>query len=481
MTSNTTIKNSGLNRNAIGLWSLVFFVLATNGPLTGLVGVAPTAIVLGNGIGLPGAYLVAGIVYLLFCVGFVAMSRYIHNTGAFYAYVANGLGRPAGTAAAFLAIVSYAGLQIACYGMIGFFLSHALNFAGLPVPWWGASIFIALMVQLLSTRNVTVNGKALGLFMTLEVVVITLFDLGAILSSESPGPFSTQSFTVSSFMSHGVGAVFVFVASSFMGIETTAIYSEEARNPERTVPHATYIAVVLITVILVLSSWLLIQCYGPTQVIRQATLHPGDVWFIAAQRNVGSWLSVVMNVLLITSLFSIVLSLQNTLSRYLYALGREGVFLPLFAKLHVKHKTPCLAGLVVGIVDVILLLTCGLHHIDPMPGVLPLGSAPAALGILSVQVLTSIAVVNYFRKEARHTNLWQRLLAPLLSIIAMGFGVVFIVINMDLLTGGIKLLDTLIPLALIFTALYGVLVAVWLRIYRPVRYAQLGNSLNNDV
>lgn len=481
MTNNVTTASSGLNRNAIGLWSLVFFVLATNGPLTGLVGVAPTAILLGNGIGLPSAYLVAGGVYLLFCVGFVAMSRYIRNTGAFYAYVANGLGRPAGTAAAFLAIVAYAGLQIACYGMIGFFLAHGLGLAGLSLPWWCCSLFVVLVVQLLSTRNVAVNGKALGLFMTLEVIVISLFDLGGVLHGGGPAGFTTESFTVGSFMSHGVGAVFVFVASSFMGIETTAIYSEEARNPERTVPNATYIAVILITALLVCSSWLLILSFGPSNILQQVTAHPGDVWFIAAERNVGSWLAVVMNVLLITSLFSIVLSLQNTLSRYLYALGREGVFLSHFARLHSRHKTPWLASLILSLVHFVLLLACGLHHINPMTGLLPIGSAPAALGILSVQVLTSCAVIGYFKGNRRHTNLWQRLVAPLLAIGAMGFGVILIVMNMDLLTGGVPVLDWLIPLGLVLIALYGALVAIWLRRYRPAEYANLGQSLNNEV
>ncbi|MCP1632117.1 APC family permease [Kerstersia gyiorum] len=476
MQNNETGQATGLNRNAIGLWSLVFFVLATNGPLTGLVGVAPTAILLGNGIGLPSSYLVAGIVYLLFCVGFVAMSRYIHNTGAFYAYISTGLGRPMGTAAAFLAIVAYGGLQMSCYGMIGFFLSLALSEVGINVAWWVASIVIACIVQPLSSRNVALNGKTLGILMSIEVITLIVFDLAVIGDGGGPESFSTASFTVDAFLSPGVGAVFAFVASSFIGIETTAIYAEEARDPTRTIPRATYISVVLITALLVLSSWLLIVSYGPSQAIAIAEQNPGTMWFDTAARVAGHWLSLLMNVLLITSLFSIVLSLQNTLSRYLYALGREQVFLPFFARLHPRHKTPHVASFVLAIVNIILLAAFGLASIDPMTGVLPLGSAPAALGILSVQVLTSLAVICFFQRDKRHTNIWQRLVAPLLSLSAMSTGVFLIATHMELLTGGIEFLNTAIPIGLVLVAAYGILVALWLRRYRPQRYAKLANA-----
>lgn len=465
-----------LNRNAIGLWSLVFFVLATNGPLTGLVGVAPTAITLGNGIGLPTSYLVAGIVYLLFCVGFVAMSPYIQNTGAFYAYISRGLGPSAGTAAAFLAIVAYGGLQMSCYGMIGFFGSGALAHLGIDLSWWVVSILVACVVQPLSARSVALNGKALGILMSIEVLTLILFDLAVIGDGGGPESFSLQSFTPDAFVVPGVGAVFAFVASSFIGIETTAIYAEEARDPARTIPRATYLSVTLITALLVLSSWLLITSYGPSRAESIAEANPGTMWFDTAQRVAGRWLALLMNALLITSLFSIVLSLQNTLSRYLFALGRERVFLPLFARLHPHHKTPHVAGFTLAVTNILLLVAFGSASIDPMTGVLPLGSAPAALGILSVQVLTSLAIIAFFRHDPRHTNRWQRLIAPGLSAGLMSTGVFMITTNMALLTGGITFLDTFIPVFLIVVAGYGLAVVQWMKMYRPAHYAGLCNA-----
>src|SRR5215217_7639833 len=68
---------------SVGMWDLVFFVVAAAAPLSVMSGVAPLAIQFG-GIGAPGGYLLAGIVFLIFAIGFTAMSQRLRNAGAFY-------------------------------------------------------------------------------------------------------------------------------------------------------------------------------------------------------------------------------------------------------------------------------------------------------------------------------------------------------------------------------------------------------------
>ena len=70
---------------------LVGFVVAAAAPLTAVVGATPAAFAFGNGAGVPGAFVLAGILYLLFSVGYVAMARHVRNAGAFYAFTASGL------------------------------------------------------------------------------------------------------------------------------------------------------------------------------------------------------------------------------------------------------------------------------------------------------------------------------------------------------------------------------------------------------
>src|SRR3954453_20841719 len=103
-----------LKPGVIGTGGLMFMVVAAAAPLTVMAGVAPLAILFG-GIGAPAAYVGVGVLLCLFAVGFTPMTPYIRNAGAFYSYIARGLGRPAGLGAALLALFSYNALQIGLF------------------------------------------------------------------------------------------------------------------------------------------------------------------------------------------------------------------------------------------------------------------------------------------------------------------------------------------------------------------------------
>jgi amino acid transporter len=102
-----------LHKNAIGLSHIVFFVVAAAAPLTAVVGATPAAFGMGNGPGVPGTFVLAGGLYLLFSVGFTAMSRFVGSAGAFYTYISQGLGKPIGVAGALIALLAYNAVQIA--------------------------------------------------------------------------------------------------------------------------------------------------------------------------------------------------------------------------------------------------------------------------------------------------------------------------------------------------------------------------------
>ncbi|MFJ4112334.1 APC family permease [Pseudomonas sp. NPDC089758] len=474
----TSTPTGTLRKNALGMWNIVFFVLATNGPLTGLIGVVPTAVLMGNGIGLPGVFLLVGAVYLLFAVGFVAMGRNIRNAGAFYAYVATGLGRPMGAASAFLAIVAYAGMQIACYGLIGFFTSEAFHRLGINLEWWIASIGYAILVQLFGTRNVEFNGRFLAILMLAELVVILIFDIAVVGHGGGPEGFSMVSFEPADVFAPGLGAALVFVGGAFMGFETTAIYAEEARDPARTLPRATFTALLLIMFFYAVSSWLMLVAIGPSVAIDTITQDPGGIWFQLSAKVVGVALSDAINILLITSLFAVLLSFHNSLSRYLFSMGRERILPSVLAITHSKHQTPFVASTLQTVLCLTLLVIFGAVGADPITQVLPLGSAPATIGILAVQCLASVAVIRFFRRNPVGVSAWQRLIAPAISACALAYGVVLIVNNMSLLTGGESVFNTLIPLGMLAVAAAGMCLAGWHKWRNPQIYANLGRVLN---
>ena len=89
-------ESTSLKKGRLGVFGIVFFVVAASAPLVGMTGAVPVAMLLGNGPATPGAYLAVGITLLIFSVGYAAMSQHVTNAGAFFAYVGKGLGAAPG-------------------------------------------------------------------------------------------------------------------------------------------------------------------------------------------------------------------------------------------------------------------------------------------------------------------------------------------------------------------------------------------------
>src|SRR5687767_10945731 len=117
----------GLDRRTLTVPSLVFLIIAASAPLTVLAGGVPSTYAVTGLLGVPLGFLLLGAILALFAVGYGAMSARITNAGAFYAYVADGLGHRQGIGASWLALISYNAMQIGLYGIFGFVVSSFLE------------------------------------------------------------------------------------------------------------------------------------------------------------------------------------------------------------------------------------------------------------------------------------------------------------------------------------------------------------------
>ena len=334
-------EDTALHHGRLGVVGIVFYVVAAASPMVGMTGALPVAIVLGNGAAVPGAYLAAGIVLLLFSVGYATMSQFITNTGAFFAYIGRGLGIGPGVGGAYTSLVAYLAVQLAIYGFFGAVVSGQMNAKlDIDLEWWVWSLIGWAIVFLLSVFSVDVGAKVLGVLMLVECGALALVALAVIFQGGGPGGFDLgASFAPDNVfvggLSGSAGIALAFAFASFIGFEATAIYGEESKDPKKTVPIATYMAVVLITVLFAAVTFTVISAMGADQVIDETLARssldgtpladPAAVLFSVADEYVGSWLSDLMSWLVITSLFAGLLAFQNSAARYFFSMGRGGV------------------------------------------------------------------------------------------------------------------------------------------------------------
>eukprot|EP01031_Cornospumella_fuschlensis_P014683 gene14683-17942_t len=63
-----------LRKNALGVGAVTFLVVSAAAPLTAVAGGVPLAMLLGNGAGIPGTFLLVTLILLMFSIGYVAMA-----------------------------------------------------------------------------------------------------------------------------------------------------------------------------------------------------------------------------------------------------------------------------------------------------------------------------------------------------------------------------------------------------------------------
>ena len=433
-----------LRANQLGVWSIVFFVVAAAAPLVGMTGALPPAIVLGIGAAAPGGYLVVGLTLLLFSVGYAAMSHRVTNAGAFFAYIGRGLGQKFGFASAFVSILAYLAIQWCLYGFLGGLIASQFGL----LPWWAWSALAWMLVTLLSLTKVDIGAKVLGVLILAELMCLLTTSI-AILSNGGPeGLNFAASLNPAAIFAGGLngsaGIALAFAFASFIGFEATAIYGEESKDPKTTVPRATYLSVCVITFLFALTSFAVVTGLGASKVVEQVLAlttidkvpltDPSAVLFHLARQYVGAWMANLMSILVLSSLFAGLLAFQNSASRYFFALSRAGA-LPA-ALGHVNRQgAPAKASLLTSALGATVIAVFALAGLDPILHLFFWFSGVSVVAIVLIEILVCVAVLSYFGRNAGTEGLFVTKIAPTLAAIGLVLGEYLLMSRFGLLAG----------------------------------------------
>ena len=484
-----------LHRRALGVPDLVFFIVAASAPLTAVGGgQAATYLVTGNK-GVPFMFIPLGIILALFAVGYAAMSRHVTNAGAFYAYVARGLGKVWAVGAAFIALIAYNAMQIGIYGLFGVAMGAFMaDKIGITLDWWWWCLIGGAIIGVLGVLQIDLNARVLAVLLILEVVVVALFDF-AILADPGPQGITATGFDPGVAFGSAVGATLTFCVASFVGFESAAIYSEEVRDPKRTVARATFIAIGLIAVFYALSSWLVGIAAGPDTIVSPDALiaggfttpdgaapDPTTVLFITGADRLGAFWGDSASLLFATSLFAALLSFHNAVSRYAFALGREGVLPRVLSRVHSRTGAPYVASALQTTLALVVVGVFAIAEADPVLKLFTWLTNLGALGVLLLMAVTSFAVVSYFRRNPESgVSPWAGTIAPAIAGVALLVVLVLGVLNFNVLITGLTDAPTdtmaiVLPVILFGAGALGLAIGAWMKSSKPDTYERIGEG-----
>jgi amino acid transporter len=299
-------------------------------------------------------------------------------------------------------------------------------------------------------------------------------------------PLTATPFTWASFTSGSVAIALLFNFASFIGFEATTIYSEEARDPKRTVPRATFVAVLTIGIFYTVTTYLMVEgqsAAGLQEYLGGLQPDPTAFLFTLGSTYIGAALTTVMSLLFISSVFAALLAFHNAVARYLYALGREGLVPARLGRTHTKHLSPYTGSLSQSILAFVVVLIFVITRQDPVLALFTWLTQLGTLAIIVLMALASFAVVAFFaRRRDLDRNVARTTVAPIVGGVAMTAVAIYAASQFGLLIGNPDSpLRWILPALIVVAAIAGIIAAFSLKSRSPELYTQMGRPRDMEL
>lgn len=295
---------------------------------------------------LPAAYIVA-VVAMLFTAGsYGAMVRRYPVAGSAYTYTQQSFGGAAGFLTGWVMLLDYMFIPMINFMLIGIYLNT--QFPAIPV--WVFTLAALLLVLLFNILGITLVNKVNIAIIALSLVLVAVF---MVLSFKEAfgGDTSISLIEPFTFGEGGIGAIAsgaAILALSFLGFDAVSTLSEEAKNPRRDIPRAIILATLIGGLCFILVSWAGGLAFHPDW----STLSDAQI------EAAGTTVVDSFNMPWVTSFFVAVyvagglgsgMTGQVSVSRILYAMGRDGMLPKPLSRLHKRFGTPIVAAVTVSV------------------------------------------------------------------------------------------------------------------------------------
>ncbi|GAA3881991.1 APC family permease [Leifsonia kafniensis] len=454
-------------------WKIITLIVGAFTPLAVVAGTVPLAFAFG-GPSTTLAFIIAGAVIALFCVGYVQMVRRITRPGAFYSYIARGLGRPAGVGGAMVAVVGYV------FGFIGAiaiqaFLAHEIikSLFGIDAPWQVLLVIIVFIVGFLAYRKINLSAYVVGVIVIGEVVLLVVLAI-AIFARNGIAAFPVEVIQPSVF---GIGTwsvALIFAFLCFQGYEAGALYAPEAKRPEKTVPRALYGALVLFVAVLVLSTWTLTSVSGVEGQMEVILENGLGAWVLAVVADylgpVGLWL---FSLFTLFAQMAVAISITNFMSRYYNSLAREELLPRYLGRLN-RYGAPYSAVFTLLGLGLVVPLVSAMVGIDPYTQLSSVAFGVGAIAATTLQAMASWAVVGFFmRRPASERHWWKTFMAPALAGVLLVLATVIEIFGIQWITGVEASWTMILPVLVLAALVLGIAFGFWLKKNKPRTYLDL--------
>lgn len=329
-------------KRALGLPALALFGLVYLVPLT--VFTTYGIVTEQTGGRLPTSYIFTLAAMIFTAFSYAAMVRAYPVSGSAYTYTTRSFGRHAGFLAGWSLMLDYLFLPMINYLVIGIYLNA--QFPTVPI---GVFAFVAIvLVTVLNVVGITTIANVNVAIIAAQAVFIVLFVVLAIKTISGQPVDLLAPFTGDGSVT-GLGPVLggaAVLALSFLGFDAVSTLAEEAKDPRRDIPRAIIMVTLGGGILFIILSWLAQSALPAT------TFDNVDSAALDVMAKVGGqFMSTFFVAAYVAGAFGSALTSQASVTRIMYAMGRDRVFPSALGSLHPRFRTPVLAIAIVSVIS----------------------------------------------------------------------------------------------------------------------------------
>ena len=294
------------------------------------------------------AYLTAFIAIFFTAYSYSRMVKAYPIAGSAYTYTKKAINSKAGFLVGWALLMDYIFSPIIAILTFGIFMNT--EFPAVPVFVW--IIVMNVILAVVNIVGIKSAARVSGMSVLVQIGFILLFCILIIKDILNGETGAHSLFSITPFFSGDTAFSSVFSGAAlicfcFLGFDAVTTMAEETIDAKKTVPKAIFL-IILIAISMYMAVSYLTQIAYPDFTFA----NPDNAAYSLIQLVGGNLLSSLFIMVLIVATFTQGVSSVTSVSRFLYALGRESI-LPkkLFTTLHPKYKTPAASILFVAIIS----------------------------------------------------------------------------------------------------------------------------------
>ncbi len=362
-------------------------------------------------------FLLNGIITLLTAMSYAELGSAFPGAGGGYQWVKRALPQPSGFLSGWMDWFAH---SVACslYALgFGAYFYLIIKMLNINIPFMSEEIvskllgvLIIIIFTYINYRGASETGIAGSIATLVKMAILGVFIIAGLVSIfKNPttsfshfAPFMPNGFTGILF---AMGLTFI----AFEGYEIIVQAGEEVKNPKKNIPKAIFSSLIIVVPIYLLIAFVGIGGITSTEPTWQFLGKFKELAMVEAARQ---FLPFGEFILLLGGLLSTMSALNATIyssSRVSFAMGRDGSFPKIFAKIHRTKRTPFVATLISSIIIIFMAMALPINDV----------ASAAVIMFLLLFLMVNMALINLRRTSPKVERGYRVPWVPYIPIFAI--------------------------------------------------------------